>query len=74
MKYWIWGLMVLLVLLRNDFWFWQNNFLVLGFAPVILVHQVVISLAAATLWFLAIQYCWPQNLESDYPDQTASNE
>ena len=67
MKHAIWIAFALLILLRNDFWFWPESFLVFGFLPVALVHQIAISFAAVFLWILATKYCWPAGLDDVQP-------
>ena len=69
MKYVIWGLVVLLIVLHQDNWFWDRPTLVFGFMPVGLLYHVGISLAAGIVWCFAIRYCWPHHL-----DQTSAAE
>ncbi|PQO43133.1 DUF3311 domain-containing protein [Blastopirellula marina] len=63
MKYLVWSLVVVLIILHQDFWNWDNADLVFGFLPVTLLYQVCISLGAGITWFLAVQFAWPQELE-----------
>ena len=63
MKYGIWGLVVLLVILHQDNWLWENDRLVFGFMPIGLFYQACISVAAAVTWFLATKFAWPTELE-----------
>lgn len=58
-------LLVLLFLLHQDFWLWENGTLVLGFIPVGLAYHIVFSLLSALVWFLAIRFAWPADLESE---------
>lgn len=60
----IFGLIVLLVILHQDFW-WRTDHrtLVFGFLPVSLAYHIGISVSACILWGLACRYCWPKNLE-----------
>ncbi|WP_417732410.1 DUF3311 domain-containing protein [Rosistilla oblonga] len=59
MKYLIWFLIVVLVVLHQDYWQWNNATLDFGFLPRAISYHVGISIAAATLWLLATKYCWP---------------
>lgn len=59
----VWGLVVLLILLHQDIWFWDNRTLLFGFMPIGLAYHLGISLAAAFTWYLATIYCWPDELE-----------
>ena len=59
MKYAIWIGLALLLILHQDFWFWSDGSLLMGFLPVGMAYQIGISIAAAVLWWLATRYCWP---------------
>jgi hypothetical protein len=64
MNYFVWGLIVLLIVLHQDFWFWSDGTLLFGFLPIGIGYHVGISLAAAVVWFLATKYAWPDGLEA----------
>ena len=68
MKYVVWGLVVLLIVLHQDVWLWENDTLVAGFMPITLLYHACISLAAGVTWFLATKFAWPAVLESDEPN------
>lgn len=59
MKYGIWGLVLLLAILHQDNWLWDNDTLVFGFLPVTLLFHACLSVAAAFTWFLATRFAWP---------------
>jgi hypothetical protein len=59
MKYVIWILIVLLVVLHQDVWFWDDPQLLFGFLPIGLAYQMALSLAAAGVWLLATIIAWP---------------
>lgn len=67
----VWGLVVLLILLHQDIWFWDNRTLLFGFMPIGLAYHLGISLAAAFTWYLATIYCWPDELEEVSPAKEA---
>ena len=68
MKKLVWGMLVLLAVLHQDFWNWNRiEPLVLGFIPIGLAYQIGVSIAAAFLWLLAVHYCWPKDVE--VPDE-----
>ena len=72
MKYFVWLLVLLLVILHQDYWQWNDGTLLMGFLPYTLAYHVGISLAAAAVWTLAVFYCWPKGLEDvrpEYPDE-----
>lgn len=62
MAYLVWGLVILLVILHQDVWFWDNDTLVFGFMPIGLLYHAGISLAAAVTWYLATLFAWPKEL------------
>ena len=65
MKYVVWSLVVLLVILHQDYWNWDNGTLDFGFLPRALTYHVGISIAAAAAWLLAIHFCWPEGTDAE---------
>lgn len=61
----VWGLVLLLLVLHQDVWFWEDRTLVFGFLPVGLFFHACISVAASVTWFLATKHCWPADLEAE---------
>lgn len=60
----VYGLIILLAVLHQDFWWWDDSdTLVFGFVPVGLAYHAVLSLAAALLWALAVKFCWPADVD-----------
>jgi len=55
----VWGLVLLLIVLHQDVWFWTDERLVFGFLPIGLAWHMGISIAAGVTWYLATLYCWP---------------
>ena len=60
----VWGLVVLLLIIHQDNWFWDDNTLVFGFMPIGLLYHAGISVAAATTWYLATLFAWPEESET----------
>ena len=56
MKYVVWGLVLGLVVLHQDVWFWDDGKLVFGFFPITLLYHAGISFAAGFTWFLATKF------------------
>jgi hypothetical protein len=54
---------VLLLLLHQDSWNWDNANLVLGFMPVGLFYHACYSLVAALFWGIVMEVAWPTELE-----------
>ena len=59
----IWIAVLLLFVLHQDVWFWNDRTLVFGFMPVGLAYHALYSIAAGILWALAVRYAWPQRIE-----------
>ncbi len=60
----IYGLLILLAIFHQDFWWWDDSdTLVLGFMPIGLFYHAMISVSAGLLWWLAVKYCWPKGLD-----------
>lgn len=66
-------LAVVLGILHQDFWNWDNGTLVFGFMPMGLFYHACFSLAAAILWVFAIKCAWPTKLV-EWAEQDEDNE
>lgn len=65
-------LILLLIVLHQDFWFWHRyEPLVLGFIPIGLVWHVGISLSSVVIALLAVRYCWPVGVDVDDAESPA---
>ena len=60
----LWIAIVVLIVLHQDNWFWEDGTLVFGFLPVGLFYHACISLAAVATWFVATKCFWPTDVES----------
>ena len=58
-RFFVWFLVLVLVILHQDNWNWDNDRLIAGFLPVTLAYHVCISLAAGFVWYLATIFAWP---------------
>ena len=65
MRYVVWSLVVLLVILHQDNWFWEDDRLVFGFLPITLLYHACISIGAGIAWYLATVFAWPEGLEQE---------
>ena len=54
--------LILLYLLHNDLWFWNNPQLMLGL-PIGLLYHIGFCVAASILMTLLVNYAWPRQLE-----------
>ena len=59
--------LVVLFLLHNDFWLWDNPKVVLGL-PIGLLYHIGFCAVAAILMTLIINYAWPSHLQDEDTD------
>ena len=52
-------LVLLLLIVHQDNWFWTDDTLVFGFMPIALFWHACISIGATLTWFLATKIAWP---------------
>ena len=64
MFYVVWILVVVLAIVHQDFWNWDNRTLIFGFMPIGLLYHALFSVSCATLWALAIKFAWPDHIEA----------
>lgn len=55
---------VILGLLHQDFWFWDDPSLVFGFLPIGLAYHALYSVLAGLAWFFVLKYAWPGDLDT----------
>jgi hypothetical protein len=53
--------LILLAVLHQDFWLWDDATLIFGFLPIGLAYHTAYCIVAAALWFLATKYAWPED-------------
>jgi len=63
MKIFLGVLIALLLILHQDFWYWEDDTLVDGFMPIGLLYHAGLSLAAGFVWFLTTIFIWPKEVE-----------
>ena len=63
MKKVVYGLVVLLAIIHQDFWWWNNKTLVFGFMPLGLFYHALFSCMAAGVWAMAIKWAWPSEIQ-----------
>ena len=59
MRYVVWGLLLMLVVLHQSGIASDSTRLLFGFLPEGLAFHIGISLAAGVTWFLATRFAWP---------------
>ncbi|TWU58927.1 hypothetical protein Poly51_17070 [Rubripirellula tenax] len=72
MKKVVWGLVLLLVVLHQDIWNWDNDRLVFGFLPVTLAYHAGLSIAASVVWLIAATTAWPIQDDDDSVNDATS--
>jgi len=60
----IYSLIIVLAILHQDFWWWDDPTLVFGFLPIGLAYHGLYSIMASVVWGLALYYCWPHDMEA----------
>lgn len=55
---------LLMAVLHQDFWLWNDKTLIFDFMPIGLAYHASFSIAAAILWALAVKFAWPSALEA----------
>ena len=68
----LWFLVLVLIVLHQDNWFWTDDRLVFGFLPIGLFYHGCLSVAAGAMWWWAAIYCWPKDLESAPPEERSA--
>ena len=64
MRWWIFVLIVVMIVLHQDFWFWNEyKPLVFGFLPVGLAYHAGYSILCAVVMWLLVKFAWPVELE-----------
>ncbi len=74
MRYVVWLLVVALIILHQDLWFWDDRTLVWDFMPITLLWQGGISVGAALVWFLATIFAWPSDLIEETQQEVEGGE
>ena len=61
------GVIIVAVLLHQDFWLWKDRSLVLGFLPIGLAYHVAYSILVAFMLAWLVRAMWPAHLEEVEP-------
>ncbi len=67
---------IIVALLHHDFWFWNDQTLVMGFMPIGLLYHMLFSIASAVLWATTMKIAWPTHIEEwadEFDGPSASN-
>ena len=69
----IWLVLVALVLLHHDFWFWNDPTLIGGWMPIGMLYHILLSLVASAFWFVVVKCAWPVAAENVAPETDAND-
>lgn len=64
---------IVLAILHQDFWLWDDRTLWFGFLPSGLGYHALYSCAAAGLWAAAVKWAWPTDIEA-FADEPVEGE
>lgn len=71
----IYGAAIILAVLHQDFWFWDDPTLVWGgIIPIGLAYHMIFSMVAAVIWALAVVFAWPSDVEEEVEEALAEME
>ena len=75
MKWILYAATIVMIVLHQDWWNWsQTDPKWLGFMPVGLWYHGLYCVAAATLLWLFVAFCWPTHLEDAQQQAPAPHE
>ena len=60
----VYVLLVLMALLHQDFWLWNDPTLVFGFLPAGLAYHAGYSILVAVVWAWVMRVAWPAEIEA----------
>lgn len=63
MKWLLTTVVVVVLVLHQDFWLWTDKTLVFGFLPIGLAYHAVYALVAALTMWLLVRFAWPKEIE-----------
>ena len=61
----LYAAVLIVAVVHQDFWLWDERNLVFGFLPVELLFHSLYTLAVAVLMWLLAEYAWPEDLEEE---------
>ena len=65
MRYLIAILVLVLIILQQDYWLWDDTSLVFGFLPGCLAWHMGVSILAAAVWLFTVNFAWPVDEEEE---------
>jgi uncharacterized oligopeptide transporter (OPT) family protein len=71
MRWKVTAVIVLMIALHQDFWFWGDATLVFGVLPVGLAWHAAYSVLASVVLAGLVRYAWPAHLEESEPEPAA---
>jgi len=68
MKWLLTALVVVVYLLHQDTWNWQDRTLVFGFLPIGLAYHAGYAVLCAIMMWLLVRFAWPRRIEESVAD------
>lgn len=59
MKLATWLMLLGLIVLHHDFWFWTDSTLISGWLPIGLAYHIGLTLVAVAFWCFVVKTAWP---------------
>ncbi|MDB4614635.1 hypothetical protein OAH18_02990 [bacterium] len=63
-------LVLMLLVLHQDYWQWDRSDLLFGFLPYALAYHMVVSVVTAVFWIVAVKFFWPADVDDVTPLQS----
>ena len=64
MKRFLYAVLLLFLILHNDFWWWDDARFLLGL-PIGLTYHLLYCLALTLFFWLLVRWAWPPDLDSE---------
>lgn len=55
----LWLMLLALIVLHHDFWFWTDSTLISGWLPIGLAYHIGLTLVAVAFWCFVVKTAWP---------------
>ena len=57
------AVLLILIVIHQDFWFWTDKTLVFGALPIGLAYHILYSVLASLAMWMMVRSAWPEHLE-----------
>jgi len=66
-------LVAALIILHQDFWFWDTYELAFGFMPIGLLYHMALTVFASFVWLFICTFGWPEGIDDFGEEDSESN-